>query len=130
MLWLTTSQDTFNTAGQLLSYYQFSFSMTVDKCASICSSRNYAYMGLSNGQYCYCDNQLNLYNGLAYQTSADKCAVPCGGDSSQNCGSFWTNAMFMLTTKYQAAQDAAASSSRASAARSVSRPELRNVELT
>lgn len=50
------------------------------------------------------DNAINTNNGLGYATTADKCNRACGGDSTQNCGAYWTNAMYMVTSKYQAAQ--------------------------
>lgn len=110
-------QDTYGYP-QILQYWTYSTTMTVDKCMATCSRGGYTYMGLSNGEYCYwyvmsilmgsrltySDNTINYSNGLGYATTADKCARPCGGDSSQNCGSYWTNAMYMVTSKYQAAQ--------------------------
>lgn len=96
-------QDTYNTNAQILSNYQFQPLMTIESCAAFCKRGAYTYMGVSNGQWCYCDNSINLRNGLGYPTSSDNCAVPCAGNLGQNCGSFWTNSMFMVTDKYNAA---------------------------
>ena len=91
-------QDTRDRSRQILTKYEFSNTMTLDKCAALARQGKYTYFGVSNGQWCYFDNQINYYNGLGYATTDDKCAVPCGGNSAQNCGSFWTNTMFQLTS--------------------------------
>lgn len=105
-------QDTYDNSRQILSKYQYQPLMTFSSCSSFCNSGGYQYMGMSNGQWCYCDNTINLYNGLGYATTADKCNIGCVGDLTTNCGAFWTNAMFQLTTKYTAAQASASAASR------------------
>lgn len=96
-------QDTYNTNAQILSVYQYQPLMTINSCAAFCNKGGYTYMGVSNGQWCYCDNSINLRNGAGYKTDNDDCYIPCVGDITQNCGAFWTNNMFMLTSKYNQA---------------------------
>lgn len=45
-------QDTY-TYPQILTYYTYSTTMSVDKCMAICTKGGYTYMGLSNGEWCY-----------------------------------------------------------------------------
>lgn len=108
-------QDTYDTSRQILTKYQYQPSMTFASCSAFCNAGGYQYMGMSNGQWCYCDNQINLYPGLGYATTADKCNLGCYGESTVNCGAFWTNVMFQVSSKYNAAQASASSSSSAAA---------------
>ena len=88
--------------------------MTLEKCFNICYYNGYNFAGPSYGDYCYCDNQINLYNGAGYPTTADKCATPCNGNANELCGSYWTNVVFELTSAYSADQAAASVSQAAS----------------
>ncbi|KAK7418586.1 hypothetical protein QQZ08_011170 [Neonectria magnoliae] len=58
--------------------------MTIDACLSFCSSKGYAYMGLENGQECYCNNP-GPSNG-SKKASESACSVPCKGDGATKCG--------------------------------------------
>lgn len=105
-------QDTYDTSRQILKYYQYQPLMTFASCSTFCTAGGYKFMGMSNGAWCYCDNQINLYNGLGYATTADKCNIAANGDPLVNAGAFWTNAMFELTTAYNADQAASKSAAR------------------
>lgn len=55
--------------------------MTLEKCASLCSS--YPYFGTQWSRECFCGDELT--EGSAAAPEAD-CNMPCAGDSSQLCG--------------------------------------------
>ena len=105
-------QDTYNGNAQILSKYQYQPLMTFASCSAFCTTGGYKFMGMSNGQWCYCDNQINLYPGTGYATTADKCNLPCAGDPLINCGAYWTNSMFELTSAYNADNAAKSASAR------------------
>ncbi|KAM0339913.1 hypothetical protein ACHAPU_010745 [Fusarium lateritium] len=58
--------------------------MTVEICASFCSSKGYPYLGLEAGKDCYCGKK-GPSNGSVDAPSSD-CRVACKGDKSQKCG--------------------------------------------
>ncbi|KAK4032780.1 WSC domain-containing protein [Parachaetomium inaequale] len=55
--------------------------MTVDMCASYCSS--YQYFGVEYGRECYCGNDRHVSSVAA--PDAD-CSFPCAGDATEMCG--------------------------------------------
>ncbi|KAM7207748.1 WSC domain containing protein [Naviculisporaceae sp. PSN 640] len=55
--------------------------LTVEKCATICSS--YTWFGLEYGRECYCGNTIN--SGSVPTESSD-CSFSCAGNSAQKCG--------------------------------------------
>ncbi|KAI2464975.1 WSC-domain-containing protein [Annulohypoxylon bovei var. microspora] len=59
-------------------------SMTIEKCASYCGGKGYAYMGVEYGQECYCNNEGPL-NGATKASESD-CGMTCKGDVTEWCG--------------------------------------------
>ncbi|KAI5812158.1 hypothetical protein BZA77DRAFT_359753 [Pyronema omphalodes] len=55
--------------------------MTVEKCIDYCVSKGYTYAGLEYTEECFCGNSV-----AQSRLGAQKCTMPCGGDSSQYCG--------------------------------------------
>ncbi|KAJ4244397.1 hypothetical protein NW762_014525 [Fusarium torreyae] len=58
--------------------------MSVDNCAAFCSSKGYHYLGLENGQDCYCSKKGPSSGSLEVPES--ECSVACKGKKSQKCG--------------------------------------------
>ncbi|KAF2873914.1 hypothetical protein BDV95DRAFT_593207 [Massariosphaeria phaeospora] len=72
----------------------FDSMITVEKCATFCSS--YQFFGLEYSRECYCGN---TKDELSVEKSLSDCNMPCGGDSSQLCGagnrlSFYKNSKY------------------------------------
>ncbi|KAI0880342.1 WSC-domain-containing protein [Annulohypoxylon maeteangense] len=59
-------------------------SMTIETCASYCTGKGYAYMGVEYGQECYCNND-GPVNGAAVAAESD-CDMTCKGDITEWCG--------------------------------------------
>ncbi|XDG07297.1 hypothetical protein ABKA04_006912 [Annulohypoxylon sp. FPYF3050] len=59
-------------------------SMTIENCASYCSGKGYAYMGVEYGQECYCNND-GPVNGATTASESD-CDMTCKGDITEWCG--------------------------------------------
>ena len=56
--------------------------MTLELCFFLCFDDNeYLYAGVQNGKECWCGNVKPTTSAPKYE-----CDVPCGGDTSQNCG--------------------------------------------
>ena len=60
--------------------------MTVTLCASICSSRGYAYFGLEFSFECWCGSTLNP---TVVPVDSSNCNYACCADGSVACGGFW-----------------------------------------
>ncbi|KAF4875529.1 putative fungistatic metabolite [Colletotrichum siamense] len=58
-------------------------SMTPSACIAACAADGYPFAGLEFGQECYCGVVIGNYS---VPTTSDKCAMPCKGDSTKNCG--------------------------------------------
>ncbi|KAH6893527.1 hypothetical protein B0T10DRAFT_592516 [Thelonectria olida] len=58
--------------------------MTIDMCSAYCRGKGFAYMGVENGQDCYCNNN-GPENGST-KVEETKCNVICKGNQFQNCG--------------------------------------------
>ncbi|KZT57231.1 WSC-domain-containing protein, partial [Calocera cornea HHB12733] len=56
--------------------------MTLESCESFC--KGYAYMGVENGDECYCGN--TLVGGFV---SGGGCSTPCAGNGQETCGGGW-----------------------------------------
>jgi len=69
----------------LVSKAGFLTNMTVESCAQYCAI--YAYMGVENGNGCFCGNTVTNITG--YDSTGSTCNVACEGNSSQLCGSVW-----------------------------------------
>ncbi|RGP81502.1 fungistatic metabolite [Fusarium longipes] len=58
--------------------------MTVETCATFCSGKGYHYLGVQNGQDCYCSKK-GPSNG-SIEAPVSECRVTCKGDKTQKCG--------------------------------------------
>ncbi|KAI8151994.1 wsc domain-containing protein [Colletotrichum sp. SAR 10_70] len=58
-------------------------SMTPSACIAACAADGYPFAGVEFGQECYCGVVIGNYS---VPTTSDKCATPCTGDSTKNCG--------------------------------------------
>ena len=66
----------------------------VETCVSACST--YSYIGLQNGDECYCGNSYGFYGNI----SDSDCSEPCAGDGSQNCGGTLKNSIYFVKSKF------------------------------
>ncbi|RSL39253.1 hypothetical protein CEP53_014198 [Fusarium sp. AF-6] len=58
--------------------------MTVEVCANYCANKNLAFMGLQNGQDCYCSNAGPSSGSV--EAPEKECNVVCKGNKAQKCG--------------------------------------------
>ncbi|KAM5343324.1 hypothetical protein ACJ41O_014290 [Fusarium nematophilum] len=58
--------------------------MTIAACSKFCGRKNYAFMGVENGQECYCNNA-GPSNG-SRKVSESQCKMTCSGNGLQYCG--------------------------------------------
>ncbi|KAH9905697.1 WSC domain-containing protein [Xylariomycetidae sp. FL2044] len=58
--------------------------LTVERCATYCAGKGYAYMGVGYGQECYCNNDGPI-NGAVTAPETD-CGMTCKGDITEWCG--------------------------------------------
>ncbi|XP_013393421.1 uncharacterized protein LOC106161105 isoform X1 [Lingula anatina] len=62
--------------------------MTVERCFYFC--RNFQYFGIQAGYQCRCGTSYG-YHGKADES---ECDMTCPGDSKENCGGDWRNAVY------------------------------------
>ncbi|EXJ86553.1 hypothetical protein A1O3_03506 [Capronia epimyces CBS 606.96] len=68
------------------AYTTTSAALTVEACAALCFAKGYAWMGVENGNQCFC-NGAGLINGAVRSPGGDAdCAVTCAGNPQENCG--------------------------------------------
>ena len=65
--------------------------MTVEKCVHHCRQQGFLIAGVQWQIECYCGNKHSSQNGKFTWLWQNRCNLPCGGDSFQNCGGY--NAM-------------------------------------
>ena len=73
-----------------------STNLTVELCRSYVQSMGttqFSYFAVQDGNQCFYGEDLRLDNIEAYG-SVDRCLSPCGGDSSEMCGGYGTNAVY------------------------------------
>ncbi|KAF7562350.1 hypothetical protein G7046_g1797 [Stylonectria norvegica] len=58
--------------------------MTVEMCSRFCSGKAYPWMGIENGNQCYCSNSAPSHGSAKAKES--NCNVPCKGDAKLFCG--------------------------------------------
>ncbi|OAG35369.1 hypothetical protein AYO21_10440 [Fonsecaea monophora] len=63
-----------------------SATLTVEACAAFCFAKGYAWMGVENGNQCFC-NAAGVINGAVLSPGGDAdCTVTCTGNATENCG--------------------------------------------
>lgn len=68
------------------SFATTSTTLTVEACAALCFSKGYPWMGVENGNQCFC-NGAGPVNGAALSAGGDAdCATTCAGNPKENCG--------------------------------------------
>ncbi|XP_076076176.1 sialate:O-sulfotransferase 2-like isoform X2 [Mytilus galloprovincialis] len=69
-----------------------SIDMTLNMCREQC--RGYIYVGLENGNECFCGNQLDVIN---YPPKLDaECNRDCFGDPNRKCGGPWRSSIYTV----------------------------------
>jgi hypothetical protein len=61
-------------------------SMTPALCLKACGGKGYFYAGLTNGNLCFCGNELNKRLPGFGVMDESLCRTPCSGDPNQFCG--------------------------------------------
>lgn len=72
------------STSSLGSFATESSTLTVEACAALCFSKGYNWMGVENGNQCFC-NGAGIVNGAVALTDSD-CTTTCVGNLKQNCG--------------------------------------------
>ena len=67
----------------LSDYFEANDDMTIEKCLSICRSKEFPYSGLEYSSECYCGHAPDEGFEWAWP---NKCNYICAGDSNQICG--------------------------------------------
>lgn len=80
--------------------------MTVEVCSNYCKGKGYAYMGLENGQECYCNNAGP--SGGSKKVGEKQCNVKCTGSKAQLCGAKNRLNVYKIPTTTTAAKAAPA----------------------
>jgi alpha-glucosidase (family GH31 glycosyl hydrolase) len=60
--------------------------LTLEICASECSSKGYHVIGVESGTQCYCGGAIP---DSSHKIDDSKCNSACEGDKSENCGGAW-----------------------------------------
>jgi hypothetical protein len=71
---------------------QISGSLTPAKCAATCWSKSFKYMGLQNGNDCWCGK---AYNSEA-EVGQERCSAACLGDKKSICGGWGVNSVHLI----------------------------------
>jgi hypothetical protein len=58
--------------------------MTLEICATFCSSKGYPYLGVESGKDCYCGKKGPSSGSV--EAPSSECSVSCKGDKLQKCG--------------------------------------------
>ena len=77
------------TNGNTLPYFIMGDDASPAACAMHCAGSR--YMGLQNGNECYCDNANAMSQGQADEAD---CNMPCQGDATTMCGGGWRNSIY------------------------------------
>ena len=70
--------------------------MTVEKCVHHCRQKGFSIAGVQWQIECYCGDKASTLNGRFTWLWRNRCNLPCGGNSVQNCGGY--NAMNIYTS--------------------------------
>jgi hypothetical protein len=57
-------------------------SLTIPKCADTCYRAGYAFLGVQEGNQCWCSS----YVGGEWTSKQADCNIPCSGDANHSCG--------------------------------------------
>ena len=77
-----------NNPFDLDGYLERSGSNTPQSCIQTCYNQGFAFAGVQYGQSCLCGNSYGNFG------AADRCNMPCTGDSSQVCGGYNANSVY------------------------------------
>lgn len=70
--------------------------VTVEYCRVSCGNLGYNYAGAQDGGQCFCGNSYGSYG------TSTGCNLACSGNSTENCGGAWANAVYAsITSSYQ-----------------------------
>jgi len=68
------------------SYATTSNTLTVEACAALCFAKGYNWMGVEDGNQCFC-NGAGVINGATLSPGGDAdCGMTCAGNPQENCG--------------------------------------------
>ncbi|KAK4686420.1 hypothetical protein P7C73_g3711, partial [Tremellales sp. Uapishka_1] len=84
-------QGCYTDDSSLNAYSYSSDYISVDICNTICYAKGYAYGGVRNGAQCKCGN-----SSPSTLTATSACANPCTANSTENCGTSSTIAVYKL----------------------------------
>ena len=76
-------ETTFKGVRALEGASYFSDTLTVERCAAFCTSRNFPVFGVEYGRECFCGTELRVESLPAPETD---CNFSCPGKSSDSCG--------------------------------------------
>lgn len=75
-----------------------SASLSVEACAALCFAKGYAWMGVENGNQCFC-NGAGVINGAVLSARGDAdCNTTCAGNPQENCGGSARLNVYQLTS--------------------------------
>jgi hypothetical protein len=77
-----------NNPFDLDGYLERSGSNTPQSCVQTCYNQGFPFAGVQYGQSCLCGNSYGNHG------TADRCNMPCTGDSSQVCGGYNANSVY------------------------------------
>ncbi|KAL7414958.1 hypothetical protein BDY24DRAFT_278794 [Mrakia frigida] len=77
----------------LSGYFVDSSTMTLQICATTCSSKGYSMFGVEYYTQCLCGNALATTSSTLAESS---CSYACGGSSTEKCGGFSAMSLFVI----------------------------------
>jgi hypothetical protein len=81
-----TGARALGSTAQFGSYATTSGTLTVEACAALCFANGYSWMGVEDGNQCFC-NSAGVINGATLSSGGDAdCAIQCAGNPQENCG--------------------------------------------
>ena len=72
--------------------------LTIDMCEAACTG--FTYVGLNNGDRCYCGSEIVISPTAFANATNDKCSSPCPGNKAQNCGGHAIDGSGRFTSVY------------------------------
>ncbi|KAL4722163.1 hypothetical protein ACLX1H_010938 [Fusarium chlamydosporum] len=87
--------------------------MTVESCSAFCSGKGYPYLGVQNGQDCYCSK--NGPSNGSVEAPASQCSMSCKGNKAQKCGATKRLNVYKLVTVSKTSSSAKSTAQAAAA---------------